>query len=220
MIRVVLISDTHMKIHTINFPKGDILIHSGDLTFRGNVPEINTELEKLSKLDFKHKILVAGNHDWLFQREPNLARLMCKQHGITYLEDSMVEVEGLKIYGSPWQPDFCDWAFNLYTNADLQEKWAMIPEKIDILVTHCPPYLIRDMTPMREHVGCEDLMNRIQIIKPKLHSFGHIHHDYGTQSFNDTLFVNASTCDEGYKPVNKPWVVEFEDGKILDVKNE
>lgn len=218
--KVVLISDTHTQLKNVKVPKGDMLIHAGDLTYQGTIIEINSELAQIAVLDFKHKIIIAGNHDWLFQKQPSMARVMCKDKGITYLEDSMIEVEGLKIYGSPWQPDFCDWAFNLYTNADLQEKWALIPEGLDILVTHGPPQFILDMTPRGEHVGCQDLMNRIQIVKPKVHVFGHIHDGHGTQSFNDTLFVNASTCDESYKPTNRPIVIEFEDGQVKDIRNE
>ncbi len=61
------------------------------------------------------------------------------QNNVTYLEDSETSIKGVSIYGSPWQPEFCDWAFNLPRKSEaLREKWAKIPDKSDIVITHGP----------------------------------------------------------------------------------
>lgn len=218
-VKVVAISDTHCQLEKVKIPDGDIFIHAGDLTYRGKTTEIDLELEKMQKLPHEHKVIIAGNHDWLFEINNDTARKLCEDRGIIYLQDSMIKLEELKIYGSPWQPEFCDWAFNL-DSAGLKEKWALVPNDLDILVTHGPPYLILDETPMRQHVGCIHLMKRIEEVKPKIHIFGHIHDDYGIKKFSETTHINASTCDERYKPINKPIVIEFKDGQVEDIRNE
>lgn len=213
--KIIFISDTHCQLDKVKLPEGDLLIHSGDLTYSGTIQEIQKELDIMSKLNFEEKIFVAGNHDWLFQKQPGLAQQMCKDRGIIYLEDSSFEFDGLKIYGSPWQPFFCNWAFNLFGN-ELEQKWSLIPDDVDILVTHGPPYGILDQTMLDKRVGCGWLYKKVVEVQPLIHSFGHIHDCYGTISYNNTLFINASTCNESYRPVNKPIVVEIEDGKIKD----
>lgn len=212
MTKIVCISDTHCKLRNVNVPDGDILIHAGDLTFRGTVTEISQELRELERITrrFKAVCIINGNHDWLGEYSPSLMKQMCDDIGVTYLLDSWTIVEGLVIYGSPWQPEFCDWAFNLPRGPELAAKWALIPDKVDILITHGPPAKMLDLCPDGSRVGCEDLFKRVVEVKPKLHVFGHIHHSYGMQQFNGTTFVNASICTEQYKPINIPIVVELE----------
>ena len=62
----------------------------------------------------------------------------------TYLQDERLEVMGLKVYGSPWQPRFSDSAFNLSRGAELRAVWDKIPSDTDILVTHSPPLGVMD----------------------------------------------------------------------------
>ena len=208
--RVVCISDTHLAHQEgdLKIPEGDLLIHAGDGTFEGKPPELRDFLEWLSRLPHRRKVLIAGNHDWFFQMHPALARSLVPA-GIDYLEDSEVKVDGLRIYGSPWQPEFLNWAFNLPRGRRLREKWNRIPRGIDILVTHGPPAGILDLTPHGEHVGCEDLRDAVERVKPRLHVFGHIHHGYGAQEVGRTRFVNASVCDESYVPSNPAVVVDL-----------
>jgi len=207
-VKIVCLSDTHTFHDDIDVPDGDILIHAGDFTIAGEVREIAAFNHWLGTLPHKHKIVIAGNHDWLFQRSPTLARSLMTN--ATYLEDSLVEVEGLKIYGSPWQPWFMDWAFNLQRGDEIRRKWDLIPDDIDILITHGPPYFFLDETPGGQRVGCEELAEYVVRLKPKLHIFGHIHHSYGTFTKGSIRFINASTCDEAYRPVNRPAVVSIE----------
>jgi len=209
-VKIIAISDLHT--YEPDIPEGDVLVCAGDITFRGTALEIVPMLTFLGEQPHKHKILIAGNHDWLFERNPEFAKELCEQHGITYLEDSGVEIDGVKFWGSPVQPEFCDWAFNRSINDDMYHSryphikphWDMIPEDTDVLITHGPPSGILDRTQEGRHVGCPHLLKRIEEVKPKLHISGHIHEGYGKQQGEHTLFVNASICTLKYKPINKP----------------
>lgn len=209
--KIVCISDTHMQ-HDFKVPKGDMIIHAGDATWRGTQEEVGVFAKWYGGLPHKHKIFVAGNHDWGFQKDPGVFRAMMQNAGIIYLEDSGVNIEGLSIWGSPWQPEFCNWAFNLPRGAALAAKWALIPGNTDVLITHGPPYGILDSTDQGEHVGCGALAVCVSMFSPRLHVFGHIHHSHGSFYFPESpemQFVNASVCNEEYKPVNAPIVVEL-----------
>jgi predicted phosphohydrolase len=208
--RIVCISDTHLahRDTTLPIPDGDLLIHAGDGTLEGSIQETTHFLRWLSDLPHRNKILIAGNHDWLFQMQSLLARSLVPA-GISYLEDSAAEIEGLKVYGSPWQPEFLNWAFNLPRGPRLRQRWNQIPAKTDILVTHGPPAGILDQTPNGEHVGCIDLLDAVERLKPKLHVFGHVHHSYGSTDVGCTRYVNASLCDEDYQPTNLPVIVDL-----------
>lgn len=209
--RIVCISDTHNCNEQIKVPDGDILIHAGDATVTGRVDEIVLFNSWFAKLPHKHKIFVAGNHDWLFETNNNYARQILSDE-IIYLQDSSVEIEGLKFYGSPFQPRFFDWAFNLMRGAELAEKWKLIPDDTNILITHGPPNGILDEVPRKyfvENTGCEELRKRVEQIKPKLHVFGHIHRGYGQTEQFGVKFVNASNCDESYEPTQQPIVIDL-----------
>lgn len=205
--KIVCISDTHGSHTDIEIPAGDVLIHAGDATCEGALKEVAGFCNWFASQPHKHKILIAGNHDWLFERDPGLARSLTK--GFHYLEDSEVNVGGLSVWGSPWSPEFNGWAFNLPRGPRLAQKWDLIPVNIDILVTHGPPRGILDLTPTGEMVGCADLTRRLMAANPLLHVFGHVHSGYGELLEAGTQFVNASICDESYAPTNKPVVVEL-----------
>jgi predicted phosphohydrolase len=222
--RIVCISDTHSlhegMLH--NIPSGDLLIHAGDCTNIGRENDVRDFTNWFKNIQgFENKIFIAGNHDFAFENEPPWLNLYIDQNvllenNVTYLEDNNLEIVSeefsrpIKIYGSPWQPEFFDWAFNLPRMGDvLKSKWDDIPNDTDILITHGPPHAIRDFTPTNLQVGCELLRNRVFEIKPLLHVFGHIHGAYGTVEMNDTVFANASTCNERYQPINKPLVFDL-----------
>lgn len=214
--KIVCISDTHLRHvrYPIEIPECDLLIHSGDALIEGTYREFEAFSAWFDGLKAKTKILIAGNHDWIFEKENALARKLLPKD-VIYLQDEMVEVDGLKIYGSPWQPEFCDWAFNLPRGWPLKKKWEKIPEGTDILVTHGPPLGILDWSQFgNEHAGCADLRQELYRVKPKLHCFGHIHGDYGTAKWGPTLFINASLCDESYVANNPAVIVEYKDGRM------
>lgn len=206
--RIVCISDCHQKLDKVVVPDGDVLIHAGDSTFRGDIREITKFARMLEALPHKVKICIAGNHDWLFQTNPSLAQSLLPE-GVIYLQDSWCVVDGLVFYGSPWQPEFCNWAFNLPRGEALRKKWDLIPDKVDVLITHGPPFGIRDDVPGGERVGCGDLLKAVERVKPQLHVFGHIHNGYGMFCKDGITFVNASVCDERYMPLNAPIVIDL-----------
>jgi len=239
--RVVLISDTHglhdkMK-HPI--PKGNLLLHSGDCTNVGKEKEIIEFVEWFKNIEgFDYKIFIAGNHDFGFEHyngvrnnnvDPWLHNLLNKeklsQFNVTYLFDSELIINSpdfsrpIKIYGSPWQPRFYDWAFNLDRSGhELEEKWKNIPDDTDILITHGPPHGIRDFVSKwggLDNVGCELLRNRLDNMNITLNVFGHIHGGYGESYVKNTTFVNASICTEKYNPFNKPIIVD-----LFEINNE
>ena len=212
MPRIVCLSDTHNCNEQIIVPDGDILIHAGDATIMGTVQEVVLFNKWLANLPHAVKIFVAGNHDWLFETNNGYARNLLSDE-IIYLQDSFIEIENYKIYGSPWQPRFFDWAFNLTRGRELAEKWKLIPNDTDILITHCPPFGILDEVPQKyriENAGCEELKKRVEEIRPKAHIFGHIHCGYGTAENFGVKFVNASTCDESYEPTNPPIIFDID----------
>lgn len=209
--RVVLLSDTHGLHDRVIIPEGDILVHAGDLTSSGKMKEVAAAAAWIRKQPHKHKIVVAGNHDWLFERNLALALEFMQGEGLVYLQDTETTIEGLRFYGSPWQPFFCNWAFNV-PRGGLRPYWDKIPSGLDFLITHGPPMGILDQAAPHlgsEHVGCQDLMDVVEIVKPKYHVFGHIHGSSGIRRYENTTFINASVCDEAYRPVNPPRVVEL-----------
>lgn len=123
-----------------------------------------------------------------------------------------MELEGLKFWGSPWTPVFFNWAFNLERGDALAERWARIPEDTDVLITHGPPAGIRDKIDSPTGIirpGCEALAERVASLTLKLHIFGHIHEDHGREQIGDCLYVNASTCNGRFKPLNPPIVIDL-----------
>ncbi|MBI2933881.1 MAG: metallophosphatase domain-containing protein [Planctomycetes bacterium] len=206
--RIVCLSDTHGFHDRIAVPPGDLLLHAGDFTMVGREDEIARFDAWLATLPHRRKVVIAGNHDWLFQLEPARARSLLA-HAI-YLEDSETTVEGLRIWGSPWQPEFARWAFNLPRGAPLASKWALTPSGIDLLLTHGPPRGFGDRTCGGESVGCEDLLAALRRLRPRAHVFGHIHEGYGTWRDGETTLINAAVCDEAYyAPAHAPVVLDW-----------
>ena len=216
--RLVCISDTHMSHRGLSLPDGDVLVHAGDATSTGTSDEVARFLAWFASQPHRHKILIAGNHDWLFQRFPDMSDQLLAEHpGITYLEDSGVEIEGFKFWGSPWQPWFCDWAFNLPRKGQgLRDVWNRIPIDTEVLITHGPPHGILDQVTgvidfsgKAEHLGCEEMKIRVAAVKPRVHIFGHIHGGYGVAQSKNTTFINACTSTEAYQALNRPIVVDL-----------
>ena len=242
--RIVCISDTHslQDLMTHAIPKGDVLIHAGDISNKGGERDVTNFIHWFQNIEgFDTKIFISGNHDFCFERvnEPHhkgdydwLHTLMFEenlsQSNVIYLEDDVIEIESpefsrpIKFYGTPWQPWFYDWAFNLPRLGDeLKDKWAFIPEDTDVLITHGPPNgygdLVNNWRQPNTNVGCELLLNRILDIKPLVNVFGHIHEGYGVEYNDNTIFVNASICNSKYEPINKPIIIDLQEvyGEII-----
>jgi Icc-related predicted phosphoesterase len=199
--KIICISDTHNLHKDLKIPDGDILIHAGDMTCVGGIDEIKEFNQWLGTLPHRHKIVIAGNHDLYLESVPSMANVFITN--AIYLNDSGIEIEGLKIWGSPISPNYGDWAFNRERGEAIRKHWEMIPEDTDILITHCPPFGILDWsdyasqcehtTMAKKHEGCKDLLEIVrQKIKPRLHVFGHLHNAHGQVKIGETLFINAS----------------------------
>jgi predicted phosphodiesterase len=213
--RIVAISDTHCMHDRVDVPDGDVLVHAGDFCMSGKASQVRAFADWFEAQPHRHKIVIAGNHDRSLELDPDLARMMFRR--ATYLFDTETEIDGIKFYGSPWQPWFLNWAFNLRRGEPLREKWALIPLDVDVLITHGPPWGVLDVAYDNEHVGCEELTMAISRNQPKLHIFGHIHEGYGTHREGPTLHVNASTCTLAYAPTNPPIVIDFANARATVV---
>jgi len=208
--KICVISDTHNKHKQLNLPPADIIIHCGDFTSIGKEHEIRNFFKWFSKLDqFKHKICIAGNHDWLFEISKSWAKSLVPKN-VIYLEDNEVIIDGIKFYGTPVQKPFGNWAFNR-PEEKLNQHWLAIPDDVDVLITHELPHTIMDYVAWDNvHVGSPSLYNEvINRIKPKIHCFGHVHSGHGIKVIENTMFINASNLDEDYNCVYEPIVVEI-----------
>jgi Icc-related predicted phosphoesterase len=217
--KIVMVSDTHNKHNQIVLPEGNILVHSGDFSGMGKQSEVKSFFKWITKQSeiFEHIIFIAGNHELSFEDKASWVDELIEglPKNVHYLEDGEVVIDGIKFYGTPYQPEFYNWAFNLKRGVECAEKWALIPEDTDILLSHGPPKHMCDYIPWDQfNAGCKDLLDRVVFVRPKLHVFGHIHCGYGYKEYEGILFVNASTCNEAYEPVNKPVVVEYKEGKF------
>lgn len=207
------ISDTHTYHVLLNIPENvDMVIHSGDAT---NPRDSFTSKEQMqnfiywfSLLPIKHKIFVAGNHDVCIERN-YIKKDDFDKAGIIYLENDWIEIDNLKVWGSPFTPSFGNgWAFNK-DRTKLHDIWKHIPDDTDIVVTHGPPKGILDLSynfssGELEFCGDLSLKKRMLNIKPKLCLFGHIHNsedviNAGTMKLSmcDTIYSNGSVVTDG-----------------------
>ncbi|MBC8147590.1 MAG: metallophosphatase domain-containing protein [Bacteroidetes bacterium] len=220
---ISLISDSHCKHKQItqDLPGGDLIIHAGDISSMGYTHEIKTFCDWYTKLyQYDTKIFIAGNHDFGFQDSPKeMTELLESYPKLTYLQDDLYLLgedydnyeDRIKVYGSPWQPRFCNWAFNVDRGPDIKLHWDDIPVNTDILITHGPPFGTLDKVIGRtDNLGCEELAKRIHEIKPKIHVFGHIHSGYGYKFDGNTHYINASILNERYIYTQKPITIDWD----------
>lgn len=209
--QICCISDTHERHTEVEIPPCDLLLHAGDITGIGSpqaLMKFNSWCQSLVDKQIVRKIIcIAGNHDFLFERDPEQARSLLTAPA--YLQDSGVEWEGHHFWGTPWQPWFYDWAFNLRTEEELDQKFQLIPSDTDVLLSHGPPHGILDRTTHGDSVGSTALLRRIKEITPKLVVFGHIHEAYGKYEEDQITYVNASICDVHYRAANEPFLFQI-----------
>lgn len=209
--KLVCISDTHLNQDDVELPDGDILIHAGDLASLGNFHEFRAvgQWFKEIKYKFKHIIIIGGNHDFSLMIN---SRLTLQEHfdpEIIYLEDKSIVIDGVKFYGSPWSPQFYDWAF-MKDDDSLAPHWAAIDEDTDVLITHTPPHGILDKNSTGFNCGSRTLYQRVKQLKNlKHHIFGHIHHSYGKETIDDVCFHNVCSLNDQYVYQNPPQVIQL-----------
>ena len=237
--KISFISDTHCKHNQIitskslrknglplDLPGGDILIHAGDFMSSGYYKtEAIDFLQWFDEIkNYDTKIFIAGNHDRMFEDNPEWAKgTLTGYKTIEYLQDEELAIyndgpngdmpeENVRIYGSPWQPEFYNWAFNLPRHSEeMKAKWDAIPNNTDILITHGPAFGHLDFVRYNNiNVGCEMLRHRINEIRPKIHVCGHIHQGYGYYFDGHTHFINAAVLDERYAYNHLPFNFEWD----------
>lgn len=205
------ISDTHTYHWLLDLPKdARMVIFSGDCS-NTREPVLNSNevldfIEWYKMLPYTYKIFVGGNHDTSIEARL-IKRKQFEDKGIIYLENESVEIEGIKIWGSPITPTFgVGWAWNR-KREKIHKYWDEIPENTDIVVTHGPPFGMLDSTYDRlnnfDMCGCRNLMKRIIKVNPKYHLFGHIHnfkdiYNQGVRTYNlgRTIFSNGSVVED------------------------
>jgi Icc-related predicted phosphoesterase len=245
--RITHISDTHNKHNQLNgkLPGGDILIHSGDISSIGRESEVKRFVKWFNEIDnYTHKIFIAGNHDLTFESEilfrtkseyfdrvqyeglasigkPQWLEVLLTSDlnpNVFYLENSFVEIDQIKIWGSPYSATFgYGWAFNVDRGHDSAQMWNTIPDDTDMVITHGPIYGYCDKTQNNyQNVGCEDLYHRLQEVKPHLHFAGHIHEAYGygtipyKDAWGDIYTFNGCSCNLRYEVYNKPITFDYD----------
>jgi Icc-related predicted phosphoesterase len=207
--KLVFISDTHSRHDFMEVPDGDVIFHTGDFSKRGRLEEVRDFLDWFSALPHRYKVFIAGNHDFMAEREPEVFGQMIPDN-VIYLNDSGTNIEGIPVWGSPIQPWFYDWAFNRQRGAEIREHWKLIPENTQILLVHGPPYGILDIVIDGRPVGCRDLGRRIlELPELQIAAFGHIHEAYGTVEQSGVRYINASMLDVEYHLGNKAIEVEY-----------
>lgn len=205
MLKLAHISDTHNhRANKWGLQPCDVLIHSGDFSFYGRDTEIRQFFKDIKKArkdtGAKHVICVPGNHEKGVQANEGLFRQLCKDNDIHCLIHEPLEIEGIKFFGTPWQNEFCNWAYNVEDTDKLYELYTQIPEDTQVLITHQPPHMMLDYSPMCGHVGSKELWTVLQrrLGKLKYHFFGHIHFSYGIKEFMGTKFVNSAIVSDHY----------------------
>ena len=198
--RIVLIADTHNR--TPELPDGDILIHAGDATSNGTREEVERFDAWLGTLKFRHILFTPGNHDFYLESDRNSII------NATVLISEAVIIDGLMFWASPYTSRFGGWAF-MRSEERLADIWRHIPDEVDVLITHSPPRGIMDGTISGENAGSQFLLERVKIVKPKIHVFGHIHEAFGIYNNREVKYINASVLNEYYQNVNKPVVIDI-----------
>lgn len=207
---VVAISDTHGTHKELKMPEGDVLIHTGDGLDWGTEKELLSLNEWFGTLKYKKILYVPGNHDIIIGENTEYARSLMTN--ATILIDELISIDGVKIYGSPWSPTYGDWEF-MKPDLNLTKHWENIPENVDILATHSPPYGILDRNYRGQLCGSQTLMKAVYEKKPKFHCFGHIHEGSagsGRYVIEPTTFINSAIVVSWYDTMDKyPQVFEI-----------
>jgi len=217
--KVLGISDTHGQLDKVEIPDCDILLHAGDIapwkrgwTVGHQLNWFDTKFVEWAKtVPAKHIVCVPGNHDWVCESGIVAVKESLPEN-VHIIHDELLEIEGLKIFATAWQPTFCNWAFNCSdTEDDLYRRFKNIPDDIDVLLTHSPPKGCCDMTPRGETCGSSSLMLRMYEMQPKplVNVCGHIHHGHGVSKLGETTVYNVCVVNENYDVVYKPTVIEL-----------
>lgn len=227
--RIVCIGCSHGRHLNLTLPEGDVLVHTGDYSRRGDESDAMWFLRWLEKQPFKHKVFVDGNHDGFSEDNPAGMRALVATYAPSchYLNDSGVTIEGIRFWGSPVTPAFFDWWWNRKRGPEIQEHWDKIPNETQVLVTHGPALGHLDLimpgfdADRDEHQGCGNLRTTIdgRLKALRLHAFSHLHYEGCTTKIaKGVTYVNAAVVDDGYslRLMSAIQTVEI-DMKTLDI---
>lgn len=196
--RILHLSDTHGAHHRLKaLPEADVLIHTGDFTLDGSEVEASDFINWLCNLPYAHKIFICGNHDECLYG----AIIEGLDANVHYLNNSGIEIDGIKFYGVPMFLNDC------ITGRQFQ-NYANIPDNIDIVITHEPPYGILDESD-KTNFGSKELLQRIKSISPAAHLFGHIHCQQGIERLGTTIYSNGTTINNGIINLQTPIIIKL-----------
>lgn len=200
--KILHLSDTHNQHRQLdNLPATDLIIHSGDISFAGTGEEVMDFIEWFGSLNYQYKIFIAGNHDYVLEgKAPERIQGFLPENCF-YLYNSGITINGINFWGIPFffSPD--------ETNSNTKSI-ELIPDDVDVLITHQPPYGILDQS-NDTRFGCSDLSQAVTRIQPSYHLFGHIHDAYGIEKYKQTTFVNAAVVDAEYRLMRNPFTFKL-----------
>ncbi len=198
----MFIGDTYGQHDAILLPRGNMIVHAGNITKNGTRAEVEDFLQWFSSLPYKHKIFIAGAHDRFLETDPAAVRAMIPE-GVVYLEESGVEIEGLKIWGSPYNCYNHGSAFSCDAT-EIVAHWEKIPAETDMVIIHTPAYGVLDENFKGEHEGSKELLRRLVKVEPKYFIYGHRQSTHGYEYRHGIHFINASVSNEEFKITHKP----------------
>ena len=206
--KLVIISDTHSRHEELGTLHGDVLIHCGDSGngFTRHASDVDSLDDWFGQQAFDRILCIGGNHD--FEMQARAERGGPVFRNAEYLQDQAYEYRGVRFYGSPWTPELVDWAYYL-DDDELRDRWELIPDEVEVLITHTPPFGILDCNTSGRHCGCRELQRRLLDLHPRIHCFGHIHASAGTTSLKGTTFVNASMVNRRYEIARAPVEIDL-----------
>lgn len=210
--KILATADLHGTLPAID--PCDLLLIAGDVCqLHDHTPHVQRNFLRgefsdwLRELPAEHIVGIAGNHDFIAEKEPWVMRKL----PWLYLCDEAREVAGLQIHGTPWVPNLPSWAFYGGShNRVRNKKFNLIPEGVDILLSHGPMHGHGDTVSERFggplSVGCKTMLELMPTIKPRAFVCGHIHEGFGQYGHTDVAcgIYNVAHNDDQYNPINPP----------------
>lgn len=207
-LKIVALSDTHDRHWNVKVPRCDIFIFAGDANIVSykNLEDFNNWI---GTIDANHKILIGGNHCSYLEK---IGKDDCQLffNNAIYLENESVEIQGIKIWGSPYSVEYNGWSF-MGSEIYLRDIWNLIPKNTDIIITHCPCYGILDVeTHGGTNRGSITLKEKIKDIQPKIHICGHLHSAHGKYTDYKTDYYNVAILNDNYQLEFEPTIIKYE----------
>ena len=206
--QLTIISDTHNQHDDLGHLSGDVLIHCGDMFNILNSDENDiTRMDAwFGEQDFDLILCIGGNHDLSIEKKVSHDEQPFKN--AVYLQGQSYQYKNITFFGAPWVPELSSHAFYV-EESELKQKWADIPDNVDVLITHTPPFGILDVCSRGSILGCKHLLNAVKKIKPRMHCFGHVHHSSGQKVIDETTFINAAQLNHYHTAGMKPFQLKL-----------